>query len=147
MTGKRTGPVDPRLLHYTRGTRQFLVVTVVLGGITAALIVAQAWLIATTISAVVIHHRGLSLIGTQVALLAVVILGRAMVGWWQERMADRASASAKSEPAQRPGRADGPSGPAGIDRERPGSWWCWPPAGSTPSTATSPAICPSCSWP
>ncbi len=123
MSGRRTrtGPVDPRLLRYTRGTRRFLVVTVILGGITAALIVAQAWLIATTISAVVVHHRGLPLVRTQMALLAAVILGRAMVGWLQERMADRASASAKSN--LRSGLVDHMArlGPAGIDRERSGS--------------------------
>ena len=47
---RRSGPVDPRLLHYTRGTRRYLVVTVVLGGVTAGLVVAQAWLIANTVS-------------------------------------------------------------------------------------------------
>ena len=85
MSGNRRGPVDPRLLHYTLGTRRFLVVTVALGGITAGLVVAQAWLIASTISGVVLQHRGLSLVRTQVVLLLAVIIGRAMVGWLQER--------------------------------------------------------------
>ena len=50
-SGRLSRAVDPRLLRYTRGTRRFLVATVVLGGVTAALVVAQAWLIATTVSA------------------------------------------------------------------------------------------------
>ena len=53
----RSGPVDPRLLHYARGTRRYLLLTVVLGGVTAGLVLAQAWLIANTISDVVVHHR------------------------------------------------------------------------------------------
>ena len=116
----RTGPVDPRLLHYTRGTRRFLIVTVALGGITAGLVVAQAWLIASTISGVVIHHRGLSLVRTQMALLFLVVLGRAAVGWWQERMADRASASAKSNLRSALVERMARLGPAGIDSERSG---------------------------
>lgn len=120
MLSNRTGPVDPRLLHYTRGTRRFLMVTVVLGGITAGLVVAQAWLIASAISGVVIHHRGLSLVCTEVVLLLAVILGRAMVGWFQERMADRASASAKSNLRSALVEQIARLGPAGIDRERSG---------------------------
>ncbi|MGD0391132.1 MAG: thiol reductant ABC exporter subunit CydD [Acidimicrobiales bacterium] len=116
----RTGPVDHRLLHYARGTRRFLVVTVVLGGVTAGLVVAQAWLIASTISGVVVHHRGLSTVRTEVALLLAVILGRAMVGWLQERMADRASASAKSNLRSALVEQMARLGPAGIDRERSG---------------------------
>ena len=116
----RTRPVDPRLLHYARGTRRFLIVTVVLGGITAGLVVAQAWLIADTISGVVIHHRGLALVRTEMFLLLAVILGRATVGWFQERMADRASASAKSNLRSALVEQMARLGPAGIDRERSG---------------------------
>ena len=84
---RRSGPVDPRLLHYARGTRRYLLLTVVLGGVTAALVLAQAWLIANTISDVVVHHRGLAHVRTLVVLLAVVICGRALVAWLGERAA------------------------------------------------------------
>ncbi len=120
MIGNRTSPVDPRLLHYTRGTRRFLVVTVVLGGITAGLVVAQAWLIAATISDVVVHHRGLSRVGSEVVLLLAVILGRATVSWFQERVADRASAAAKSNLRSALVERMARLGPAGIDREHSG---------------------------
>ena len=75
MMSHRTGPVDPRLLHYTRGTRRYLVVTVVLGGITAVLVVAQAWLIANTISESSSTIRDWPGSAPLVALLLVVILG------------------------------------------------------------------------
>ena len=55
------------------------------------------------------------------ALLLVVILGRAAVGWLQERMADRASASAKSDLRNALVEQVARLGPAGIDGERPGS--------------------------
>ena len=116
----RTGPVDPRLLRYTRGTRRFLVVTVVLGGITAGLLVAQAWLIATTISDVVLRHQGLASVRDDVALLLAVIIGRAAVGWFQERMADRASAAAKSNLRSALVEHMARLGPAALDGERSG---------------------------
>ena len=117
----RTGPIDPRLLHYARSTRRFLVVTVVLGCVTASLVIAQAWLIAHTIAAVVVHHQGLALVRWPLAALLVVILGRAATGWLGERMADRASASAKSDLRTALVDQIARLGPAGIDRESAGS--------------------------
>src|SRR5260370_24621924 len=84
---RRSGPVDPRLLHYARGTRRYLALTVVLGGVTAGLVLAQAWLIANTISDVVVDHRGMAHDRTLVVLLALVILGRSLLAWPGERAA------------------------------------------------------------
>jgi thiol reductant ABC exporter CydD subunit len=109
------------LRRYTRGTRRYLVVTVVLGGVTAGLVVAQAWLIANAVSDVVVHHKGLALIRTLVTMLCLVILGRATVGWLGERMAHRASALAKSDLRVALVEKIARLGPAGIDRERSGS--------------------------
>lgn len=39
-------PIDPRLLRYARATRRFLIAVVLLGLVGAALVVAQAMLIA-----------------------------------------------------------------------------------------------------
>ncbi len=110
--------VDPRLLRYTRGTRRFLSVTVGLGGVTACLVLAQAWLIATAISDVLVRHDGLTAVRTLVVLLAVVIVGRAAVAWLGELAANRASASAKSELRNALVEKIARLGPAGIDRER-----------------------------
>ena len=120
-SAKRFAPVDRRLLHYARATRRFLVLTVLLGGVTACLVVAQAWLIANAISDVVIRHEGLAHLWALMALLLVVIVGRALVGWLGERMADRASASAKSDLRSALAEQIARLGPAGIDLERSGS--------------------------
>ncbi|HEX3980334.1 MAG TPA: ABC transporter transmembrane domain-containing protein, partial [Acidimicrobiales bacterium] len=112
--------MDPRLLRYTGGTRRFLFFTVGLGGVTAALVLAQAWLIATTISDVVVHHDGLTAVRTPAVLLAAVIVGRAVVGWLGELMANRTSAAAKSELRSALAGQIARLGPAGIGRERSG---------------------------
>jgi ATP-binding cassette, subfamily C, bacterial CydCD len=116
-----TGVVDPRLLAYTRGTRRFLVATVALGGLTAALLLVQAWLIATTISRVVLGHEDRWQVQTLVVLLAVAVLARAAVAWLGERMADRASAAAKSELRTALAEKIARLGPAAIDGHQPGS--------------------------
>jgi thiol reductant ABC exporter CydD subunit len=117
---RRSGPVDRRLLHYARGTRRYLVLTVVLGGVTAALVLAQAWLIANTVSDVVVHHRGMAQVRASVVFLAAVILCRSLVAWLGERAAQRASASAKSDLRTALVERIVQIGPAGIDRERSG---------------------------
>jgi len=113
--------VDPRLLHYARGTRRYLLLTVVLGGVTAGLVLAQAWLIANTVSDVVFRHEGVARVRTLVVLLAIVILGRSLVAWLGERAAQRASASAKSDLRTALVEKITELGPAGIDRVRSGS--------------------------
>jgi thiol reductant ABC exporter CydD subunit len=114
------GLPDPRLVRYTRGTRRFLGATVVLGGITAGLVVAQAWLIATTVARVVGGREQLSQVRDLLTVLLVVIAGRAAVGWFGERMADRASAGAKSDLRTALVDRIARLGPSGIDRERSG---------------------------
>jgi thiol reductant ABC exporter CydD subunit len=96
------------------------VATVLLGGITAALVVAQAWLIANVVSRVVAGHEVPAQVRTLFVLLLIVILCRATVGWLGERMADRASASAKSDLRRALVERIAHLGPAGIDRERSG---------------------------
>ena len=93
----RTGALDPRLLHYARSTRYFVVLAAVVGGATAALLIAQAWLIATVVAGAFLQHRSLGSLRTQLVALLCVVLGRAVLAWAAERAAFRASASAKSE--------------------------------------------------
>ena len=118
---REPGPVDRRLLVYTRGTRRYLAATVMLGGFTAGLVVAQAWLIATILARVVSGHETAAQVGALLGALLVVIGCRAAVGWLGERLADRASAAAKSD--LRTALLDQLAGlgPAGIERERSGS--------------------------
>ena len=92
-----------------------------LGGLTAALVVAQAWLIANTVARVVNGHQALAQVRTLATLLLAVIVGRAAVGWVGERTAARASSAAKSDLRQALVERIARLGPAGIDRQRRGS--------------------------
>jgi ATP-binding cassette, subfamily C, bacterial CydD len=91
-------PLDPRLLRNARATKGFLAATVALGAAGAALIVAQATLLATGIAAVVGGTRVPP--GLFVALAAVVV-ARAVLAWAQEQAATRAAATVKTQLRQR----------------------------------------------
>jgi thiol reductant ABC exporter CydD subunit len=95
--GARGGAVDPRLLQYARATRSFLVALVVLGGVTALLIIAQAWLLADVIAAALGTRTGVAGLTLPLAALLGVVLGRAVVAWGRELLAHRASARAKAQ--------------------------------------------------
>ncbi|MFI1254742.1 thiol reductant ABC exporter subunit CydD [Streptomyces netropsis] len=90
-------PVDPRLLRYATATRFFLVASVVLGLAGAGLVIAQAMLIAEVVTGAFQHGRTTGDLGTSLALLAAVAVGRAAVSWLTELAAHRASAAVKSE--------------------------------------------------
>jgi ATP-binding cassette, subfamily C, bacterial CydD len=90
-------PVDPRLLRYAHITRAYLAVTIALGVALAALIVAQATLLANGITAVFLHGAGLRALTPTLAWLAVVVAGRAAVAWAQEVASARSAAGVKSE--------------------------------------------------
>jgi ATP-binding cassette subfamily C protein CydD len=90
-------PLDPRLLRYARSTRAYLAVTVALGVALAALIVAQATLLAYGITAVFLHGAGVAELTPVLGWLAVVVAGRCFVAWAQEVAAARSAAGVKSE--------------------------------------------------
>jgi ATP-binding cassette, subfamily C, bacterial CydD len=87
-------PLDPRLLRYARASRGYLVACVVLGVAGAALIVAQATLLAAGISRVFDRRTGLAPI---LVALAAVVAGRALLAWAQEVTAQRAAAAVKAQ--------------------------------------------------
>ncbi|RFC69898.1 thiol reductant ABC exporter subunit CydD [Streptomyces sp. AcE210] len=87
-------PVDPRLLAYARTTRAFLAGSVILGGVGAALLVAQASLIADIVVRAFKEHT-YDLNGPLLGLVAVA-LGRALVAWLTELTAHRSVARVKS---------------------------------------------------
>ena len=90
------GPVDPRLLSRARATRFFLGAGVAAGTATAGLVIVQAWLLARTISSFAGGSRPTGL-GTAVALLALVLLGRAALTWLTTWLAHRSAAAVKSQ--------------------------------------------------
>ncbi|WP_406861961.1 thiol reductant ABC exporter subunit CydD [Streptomyces sp. HUAS MG47] len=90
-------PIDPRLLRYARATRFFLAAVVALGLVGAALVVAQAMLIAEVVVGAFEKGLSVSSLTTPLLLLAGVAVGRALVSWLTELAAHRASAAVKSE--------------------------------------------------
>ncbi|MFI2352665.1 thiol reductant ABC exporter subunit CydD [Streptomyces sp. NPDC019443] len=114
-------PIDRRLLRYARATRRFLIAVVLLGLVGAALVVAQAMLIAEVV--VGAFQEGLSTSGLSMplALLAAVAVGRAVVSWLTELAAHRASAAVKSELRGRLLERAAELGPDWLSRQRTGS--------------------------
>ncbi|MFD5748373.1 thiol reductant ABC exporter subunit CydD [Streptomyces sp. NPDC127033] len=109
-------PIDPRLLRYARATRLFLVAVVALGVAGAALVIAQAMLIAEVVVGAFERGYDASDLRTPLLLLAAVAVGRALVSWLTELAAHRASAAVKSELRGRlleRAAALGPARPAG----------------------------------
>ncbi|MER7849717.1 thiol reductant ABC exporter subunit CydD [Kitasatospora sp. NPDC096077] len=89
-------PVDPRLLGYARTTRAFLAGSVLLGGAGAALVVAQASLLAEIVVRAFQRGAGLGELTTPLVLLALTAVGRGLVGWLTELTAHRSVARVKS---------------------------------------------------
>lgn len=111
-------PLDPRLLRYARSTRGFIMVAVVLGAVTAALIIVQARLLSGVIVDVTADGASLAAVRDAIVLLASVFLGRALLAYGAEVAAFRSAARAKEELRQSTLShvlALGPAGPAGKD--------------------------------
>ncbi len=114
-------PIDPRLLRYARATRLFLMAVVGLGAVGAALVIAQAMLIAEVVVGAFQHHMSVGELGTPLLLLAAVAVGRALVSWLTELAAHRASAAVKSELRRRLLERSVELGPGWLSGQRTGS--------------------------
>ncbi|MCX4982159.1 thiol reductant ABC exporter subunit CydD [Streptomyces sp. NBC_00572] len=90
-------PIDPRLLRYARAARVFLIAVVVLGLVGAALVIAQAMLIAEIVVGSFQKGQSVSALTTPLLLLAGIAAARGLVSWLTELAAHRASAAVKSE--------------------------------------------------
>jgi ATP-binding cassette subfamily C protein CydD len=90
-------PLDPRLLRHARATRTYLVLSVALGLALAALIVAQATLLAGAITDAYLHGADLRRIAPALGWLAAVTAARAAVAWAQEVSAARSAAAVKRQ--------------------------------------------------
>lgn len=108
-------PLDPRLLRYARSTRGFLMLAVVIGTITAVLVIVQAKLLSDVIVRVTSEGASWEDVRDAVLLLAGVFAARALLSWGAEVAAVRASAKAKQQLRQAAldhVLALGPAGPA-----------------------------------
>ncbi|MFJ4007899.1 thiol reductant ABC exporter subunit CydD [Streptomyces sp. NPDC090023] len=114
-------PIDPRLMRYARATRFFLVAVVLLGGLGAGLVIAQAMLIAEVVVGAFQHGKSAGDLVTPLALLAGVACGRALVSWLTELAAHRASAAVKSELRERLVERAAVLGPGWLSGQRTGS--------------------------
>lgn len=84
-------PLDPRLLKYAKSTRRFIVEIAALGLLTAALVIAQAFLISHSVSPVVTRGASLQSVLPTIGLLAVVVALRALAIYVREARAHRAA--------------------------------------------------------
>ncbi|MFE2531820.1 thiol reductant ABC exporter subunit CydD [Streptomyces sp. NPDC059371] len=114
-------PIDPRLFRYARATRRFLVAVVGLGVAGAALVIAQAMLIAEVVVGAFQHGFSAAELRTPLILLTAVALGRALVAWLTELAAHRASAAVKSELRGRLLERAAALGPGWLSGQRTGS--------------------------
>ncbi|GIG20100.1 thiol reductant ABC exporter subunit CydD [Cellulomonas chitinilytica] len=90
-------PLDPRLLRHARSARGYVGLTAALGILTAALVVAQALLLARALGRAVHDGATLDTLAPLVGWLAVVVLARAVVTSAQERWAHRSATRAVGE--------------------------------------------------
>ncbi|WP_182111534.1 MULTISPECIES: thiol reductant ABC exporter subunit CydD [unclassified Actinotalea] len=90
-------PLDPRLLRRARSARRYVVLTAGLGALTAGLVVAQALLLAAILAPVVGGTAAWADVAPRVAVLAGVVVLRALVTGAQERFAHRSAVRAVAE--------------------------------------------------
>ncbi|KON72052.1 hypothetical protein M768_16450 [Cellulosimicrobium cellulans F16] len=90
-------PLDPRLLRHARAARGYVVLTAVLGFATAALVVAQAVVLASVLAPAIQGTADLADLGPRVGLLAGVVAARTVTSWAQERFALRAATRTVAE--------------------------------------------------
>ncbi|MDR2974786.1 MAG: thiol reductant ABC exporter subunit CydD, partial [Propionibacteriaceae bacterium] len=93
---RSSGPVDPRLVRRAKATRPYMISGVVVGSITAVLILIQATLLSGSIASVFASHS-LAGLGLTLALLALVLAGRGILAWASSWLAQRTSAAVKSQ--------------------------------------------------
>ncbi|WP_347348657.1 thiol reductant ABC exporter subunit CydD [Nigerium sp.] len=89
------GPIDPRLLRRASATRWYLAAAVAVGCATAALTLVQAWVLAHAIAA--IFGGDWTPLAGAVGVLAAVFAAKAALSWLNDTLAQRASASVKSQ--------------------------------------------------
>lgn len=114
-------PIDPRLLRYARATRLFMAAVVGLGVLGAALVIAQAMLIAEVVVGAFQHGYSVGELRTPLLLLVAVAVGRGLVSWATELAAHRAGAAVKSELRGRLLERAAQLGPGWLSGQRTGS--------------------------
>ncbi|MFK4084838.1 thiol reductant ABC exporter subunit CydD [Kribbella sp. NPDC020789] len=112
--------LDRRLLSHTRGTRSFLVLSAVIGVAQAVVILIQASLLAGIIADAFLGGFELAELRGRVIALAAALLTRAALSWVAEVVAQRCSATVKSELRMQFLQRIAALGPRWLTRERSG---------------------------
>lgn len=97
MERTRLRPFDPRLLRYAGATRRFMALVVLLGAVSAALIIVQAVCISTIVVRVFQQGDGIPQISTELITLSVVTVLRSGVAYATEHAAFSSAAVVKSQ--------------------------------------------------
>jgi ATP-binding cassette, subfamily C, bacterial CydD len=84
-------PLDPRLLHHASAARRHILLTVLLGTLTAGLAVAQAMFLAHLIARAARAGEDLNRLAVPLGWLAAVIVLRTGIVWAQDRYGHRAA--------------------------------------------------------
>ena len=89
-------PIDPRLVRRAQATKAYMISGVVVGCLTAVLVLTQAKLLSTSIASV-FHTHTLNGLGLTIGLLVIVLVGRGVLAWASAWLAQRTSAAVKSQ--------------------------------------------------
>lgn len=111
-------PLDPRLLTYARASRGYVVLTAGLGALTAALVVAQALLLARVIAGTTMDGDTLSDVRTSLFGIGLLILARAVISWAQDRYGHRAATTVIAQLRGRIAAHVTELGPSAVEGDR-----------------------------
>ncbi len=90
-------PVDPRLFRYARSTRRFFIISILVGALTALLVILQAWFLSSILVDVIGSGSALGEIAFAITALAFAFLGRSALIWISDSVAAKSAGTAKSE--------------------------------------------------
>jgi len=93
---RSAAPIDPRLVRRARATRTYMISGVVVGSLTAVLVLSQAKLLSSSIASVFATHT-LNGLGLTLGLLVAVLIGRGVLAWASSWLAQRTSSAVKSQ--------------------------------------------------
>jgi len=90
-------PLDPRLLRYSRSSRGFLLLSVLIAMSGAALSIAQAYLLTSVITELFQKDRAIADMSSTLRALVSVFIGKAILGYIANFVSSRFSTRIKSE--------------------------------------------------
>lgn len=118
--GRVSSLIGPGGVGVPRASRRDVRLAVALGGVAGALVIAQAWWLATVVDAVFLRAAELAAVSGAMLTLVVLAGARALVAWGGDVIAQRAAAGTKRAARARAFGAIVERGPAALRGERTG---------------------------